>query len=95
MSSGPPHVLRAHTGVHRTCGGPNEIKKNTHPENTIDTALFSVRRSLWEGGVRNHGWIYSPLLETTYGPGTGTGTGSHHYSGLVHVSDWYAHEKER
>ena len=32
ISSGPPHVLRAHTGVHRTCGEPDEIKKNTHPK---------------------------------------------------------------
>ena len=23
---GPPHVLRAHMGVHCTCGGPNEIE---------------------------------------------------------------------
>ena len=38
ISSGSPHVLRAHTGVHRTCGEPDEIKKNTHPGNI--TALF-------------------------------------------------------
>ena len=25
-SLGLPHVLRAHMGVHRTCGGPNEIE---------------------------------------------------------------------
>ena len=28
-------------GVHRTCGAPDEIKKNTHPKNT--TALFTRR----------------------------------------------------
>ena len=32
VSPGSPHVLRAHMGVHRTCGEPNEIKKNTDPE---------------------------------------------------------------
>ena len=26
ISSGSPHVLRAHMGVHRTCGEPNEIE---------------------------------------------------------------------
>ena len=28
-------------GVHRTCGEPNEIKKNTHPEHT--TALYRAQ----------------------------------------------------
>ena len=36
--------------------------------------------SLWEGGVRNHAWIYSPLLATR----------SYSYSGLVHISDFHA-----
>ena len=36
IPSGSPHVRPM--GVHRTCGGPNEIKKNTHPK--IFTALF-------------------------------------------------------
>jgi arylsulfatase A-like enzyme len=36
--------------------------------------------SLWEGGVRNHAWVYSPLL----------GSSSYSFSGLVHVSDFHA-----
>ena len=36
ISPGSPHVRPM--GVHRTCGEPDEIKKNTHPENF--TALF-------------------------------------------------------
>ena len=32
ISSGPPHVLTSHMGVHRTCSEPDEIKKNTHPK---------------------------------------------------------------
>ena len=38
ISSGSPHILRAHMGVRRTCGEPDELKKNTHPNNV--TALF-------------------------------------------------------
>ena len=34
-------------GVHRTCGEPDEIKKNTHPKNV--TALF--RAQCGGGGV--------------------------------------------
>ena len=40
ISSGPPHVRPM--GVHRTCGEPDEIKKNAHPKNI--TALFVIRR---------------------------------------------------
>ena len=36
ISSGSPHVRPM--GVHRTCGEPDEIKKNTHPKKI--TALF-------------------------------------------------------
>ena len=36
VSSGPPHVRPM--GVHRTCGEPDEIKKNTHSKNI--TAVF-------------------------------------------------------
>ena len=39
-SSGSPHVLGAPMGVHRTCGEPDEIKKNTHPK--CITARFRV-----------------------------------------------------
>ena len=41
ISSGSPHVRPM--GVHRTCGEPDEIKKNTHPKNF--TALFRVQGS--------------------------------------------------
>ena len=40
ISSGSPHVRRM--GVHRTCGEPEEVKKNTHPE--YFTALFRGHR---------------------------------------------------
>ena len=40
ISPGSPHVRPM--GVHRTCGEPDEIKKNTHPKNV--TALFRVIR---------------------------------------------------
>ena len=33
ISSRPPHVRPM--GVHRTCGEPDEIKKNTPPKNII------------------------------------------------------------
>ena len=36
---GSPHVPIRTMGVHRTCGEPDGIKKNTHPKNA--TALFS------------------------------------------------------
>ena len=36
ISPGSPHVRPV--GVHRTCGEPDEIKKNTHPK--YFTALF-------------------------------------------------------
>ena len=39
VSSGSPHVRPM--GVHRTCGEPDEIKKNTHPKHF--TALFRER----------------------------------------------------
>ena len=39
ISSGPPHVRCTPMG--RTCGGPDEIKKNTHPKNI--TALFRAQ----------------------------------------------------
>ena len=40
ISSGSPHVRPV--GVHRTCGGPDEIKKKYPPENNI-TALFRAQ----------------------------------------------------
>ena len=39
ISSGSPHVRP--TGVHRTCGEPDEIKKNTHPKNIPALFFFS------------------------------------------------------
>ena len=47
ISSGSPHVRPM--GVHRTCGEPDEIKENTHPDNT--TALFRDRYQALEGGT--------------------------------------------
>ena len=44
ISPGSPHVLRAHMGVHRTCGEPDEIKKNTHPK-IFYRSFFSCRDS--------------------------------------------------
>ena len=41
ISSGSPHVRPM--GVHRTCGEPDEIKKNTHPE--YITALYRDQAS--------------------------------------------------
>ena len=40
ISSGSPHVRCTPMGVHRTCGEPDDIKKNTHPTNI--TALFQI-----------------------------------------------------
>ena len=43
ISFGPPHVHP--TG--RTCGEPNEIKKNTHPENVTALFLEQAPAPLW------------------------------------------------
>ena len=45
FSSGPPHVRPI--GMHRTCGEPDETKKNTHPKNI--TALFRLQGEVWKG----------------------------------------------
>ena len=50
ISPGSPHVRPM--GVHRTCGGPDEIKKNTHPKNI--TALFRDR----SGALTICQWVY-------------------------------------
>ena len=51
ISSGSPHVRPM--GVHRTCGEPDELKRNTHPENC--PALLRARHDHannwpWRGG---------------------------------------------
>ena len=46
ISSGSPRVRRM--GGHRTCGEPNEMKKNTHSKNS--TALLGVRRHIGSRG---------------------------------------------
>ena len=48
ISFGSPHVR--YMGVHRTCGGPNEFKKNTHPKNM--TALFGEQVARRRGAER-------------------------------------------
>ena len=54
LSSGPPHVRPM--GVHRTCGEPDEIKKNTHPKNMFalfrDCLLLTLTRFQRERRVR-------------------------------------------
>ena len=37
-----PHGGERHTGVIRTCGEPDEIKKNTHPEDITPLARAQV-----------------------------------------------------
>ena len=46
ISSGSPHVLRAHMGVHRTCGEPDETKKKTHPKK-ITALLRDQVHDIW------------------------------------------------
>ena len=59
ISSGPPHVCPM--GVHRTCGEPNEIKKNTHPPKNITC-------SFWRAGARFYVFVHQmrePLASIT------------------------------
>ena len=49
ISFGSPHVRRM--GVHRTCGEPDEIKKNTHPNDVTGlcgAGEYTASMSQWE-----------------------------------------------
>ena len=58
ISLGSPHARCTPVGVHRTRGGPNETKKNTHPRHF--TALFRVRHCVLLP-LRDRGPRHGPL----------------------------------
>ena len=55
---GSPHVRPM--GVHRTGGEPDEIKKNTHPEN--NTVLFREQAS----GEGKGSWMLTHFMESDW-----------------------------
>lgn len=52
---------------------------NGSPKTARNTPLKGKKDTLWEGGTRVPGLLYSPLLHNT----------PREYSGLMHITDWY------